>query len=160
MLFGEAGCSWFSWKYQCLTFVCLGIIISALDVMFSHLPLQCLMLVRCWYLSVSSFFLKTTQLISKELFHWHGINMIKYTRVKLQNPWAFNLSQPEKLNTSYRFQSFIPSRRSHLLPTIKKNKNKSLCFLDLFKLILLWLTSIQLKRTWRQLHRSDYIWTW
>lgn len=111
-------------KTTVLNFCLLGNNYASFGRMFSYLPSQCSMIVRSWYLSVSHFFLKTTQLISKGFFHWHGINVIKYTIVKLQNPWAFNLSKPEKLNTSYCFQSFIPSRRNHLLST--KNHSVSL----------------------------------
>lgn len=143
-------------KTAVLNFCLLGNIYGSFGHLLSHLPSQCLVIVRCWYLSIRHFFLKTTQLISKGFFHWHDVSVIKYTIVKLQNPGAFNLSKPEKLKkTSYCFQSFIPYRRNHLHST--KNHSR---FLDFFKLILLWLPSVQLKRTCRQLQRSDYMWTW
>lgn len=55
--------------------------------MFSFLPSEeSWMIVGCQYLSVSPFLLKTTQLVSKDFFHQHDINVIKYIIFRLQNP--------------------------------------------------------------------------
>jgi len=73
-------------KAAALKFCLLGNNYASFGCTFSYLPAYHLMIIRCWYLSVNHFFLKTTKLISKAFFHWHGINVIKCTIVKLQNP--------------------------------------------------------------------------
>lgn len=142
-------------KTAVLNFCLLGNIYGSFGHLLSHLPSQCLVIVRCWYLSIRHFFLKTTQLISKGFFHWHDVSVIKYTIVKLQNPGAFNLSKPEKLKkTHIAFRALFLIEETICIPP------KITRFLDFFKLILLWLPSVQLKRACRQLHKSDYMWTW